>query len=301
MCDSGKSFQALRESTGIRLLVLFLSFSVLLVVAAGTGVLIKDSFGVGERTSILTGSVLQGVLAFCVPAWLTARFASDHAGEFLCIDRSPGLRAYVGVIIVYLIALPAMNQLIVWNQQMHFPEWASGLEETLREWENANSSVSEIALSAGNVWQMLAGVTVIGIVTGFSEEIFFRGAMQNVFSDSGVRRGVAVWGAAIIFSAIHFQFFGFFPRLLMGAFFGYILVWTGSLWPAVFAHALNNSIVVVTAWISGNPDEDIIGEIGRVSDGSVPWAAVFSIVATVIFFLRLREFFFNRNSSNCKI
>jgi len=211
---------------------------------------------------------------------------------FLGISESIGVRPFIGIVIVYILALPAMNQLIIWNENISFPEWASGMEATLRSWEKTNGDVAAVALSASGFMEMIAGVAVIGILTGFSEELFFRGAMQNIFRDSGVGRGTAVWITAIIFSAVHFQFFGFFPRLLMGVFFGYLIMWTGSLWPSVFAHALNNSIVVVSTWICGDSSSGMIENFGTTTDGAFPWVAVFSLVATVIFFIQLRDFFF---------
>lgn len=294
MCENHNPLGMLRRSTGVRLLVLFTSFFFLLLVAAGIGAVLMEVPAINGRTAVLLTSVVQCLLAFCVPAWLTARFSSGHPLKFLGLASSPGIRAYIGVVIVYVLALPAMNQLIIWNEQIHFPEWAAGIEATLREWERSNGEVSELALSASGFWQMIAGVCVIGVLTGFSEEVFFRGTMQNIFSDSGVGKGVAVWGAAAIFSAVHFQFFGFFPRLLMGAFFGYLLVWTGSIWPSVFAHALNNSIVVVSALICGEGSGDPVGNIGATTDGSLPWAAVFSLAATALFFFHFRNTLFKR-------
>jgi membrane protease YdiL (CAAX protease family) len=55
----------------------------------------------------------------------------------------------------------------------------------------------------------------------------------------------AVWITAFIFSAIHMQAFGLVPRMLLGALFGYMAVWSGSLWLAVLAHALNNSLTTL--------------------------------------------------------
>ena len=61
---------------------------------------------------------------------------------------------------------------------------------------------------------------------------------------------VAIWVTAFIFSAIHVQFYGFVPRMLMGAMFGYVLAWTGSLWVPIVMHFVNNGIAVVSYQIS---------------------------------------------------
>ncbi len=78
--------------------------------------------------------------------------------------------------------------------------------------------------------------------------IFFRGALQRIMATGGVSAHAAIWIAAFVFSAFHMQFFGFLPRLLIGAFFGYLLWWSGSLWLPVCAHALNNTMALVLEW-----------------------------------------------------
>lgn len=291
---------AIRESTAFRLLVLFTSFFVLLIVAAGVGALFDLLSGIDVRTKMLAASGVQCVVAFCLSAWITGKFSSSEPVSFLGLADSAPVKAYIGVLIVYFLALPAMNQLIAWNAGLHFPEWASGLENTLRGWEDANSAVTEKVLSAGSFGGMLCGVAIVGILTGFSEELFFRGGLQGIFSRSGVGVALSVWGAAAIFSAVHFQFFGFFPRLLMGAFFGYLLVWTCSLWPAVFAHALNNSIVVVSYWCYGDDSAGGIDGFGIAGEGELPWGAIASVVATTLFFWRFRGSFFQRRMDKLK-
>ena len=92
-------------------------------------------------------------------------------------------------------------------------------------------------------------------MAGLSEEILFRGTLQQLFLSSGLNRHLAIWITSIIFSAIHMQFFGFVPRLLLGAYFGYLLWWSRSLWLPVIIHAFNNSIVVYSTWKSGEISE----------------------------------------------
>ncbi len=121
------------------------------------------------------------------------------------------------------------------------------------------------------------------------------------------RLGVwSIWITAAVFSAVHLQFFGFFPRLLLGAFFGYLIYFTRSIWPGVFAHALNNSIVVASAWrspgmLAGNVTDTVAGEafsadtIGVSFDG-IPWIAIASMVALALFFRYGCRYFFSRST-----
>lgn len=282
----------LRQSTLMRLVTLLTLFFFLLLIVAASSAGIAMIPGISEKNSLLLASALQCLLAFCLPAWLTARFSSDSPAKFLSLSKDPGIKPFLGILIVYILALPAMNQLIAWNESVHFPDWASGLEESFREMEDNNKGVALRLLNGNTFGEMIISVLIVGLLTGFSEEIFFRGALQKIFLEGRMSRNIAVWSAAAIFSAMHFQFFGFFPRLLMGAFFGYLVCWSGSLWPAVFAHTLNNSVVVVSVWIIGSTDGGGIDSFGVADGSSFPADALASALATSFFFLKFRKNFF---------
>ena len=68
----------------------------------------------------------------------------------------------------------------------------------------------------------------------------FRGILQPIFQKAFQNKHIAVWLAAILFSAIHFQMQGFIPRMLLGAFLGYFYLWTNNLWVSIFAHLVFN-------------------------------------------------------------
>lgn len=277
------------------LLVLFGSFFVLIVVAS----LIASSVNgldFGDRNRLLISSAVQGVIAFFLPAWLAARVSSGAPARLLGLESSVPVRTYLGVVIAFAIGLPAINQIIVWNEGMHLPESMGAVEKVLRQWEEANGGVAEKLLSTDTVWGLVSGILVVGLLTGFCEEIFFRGALQRMFGMCGLGSQWSVWLAAFIFSAVHFQFFGFVPRLLLGAFFGYLFLYSDSIWPGVVAHALNNSIVVVSYWlISRGVSTSDAGSIGVASDGSFPWVPLASAVALAIFFIFSWRYFFSIN------
>lgn len=287
----------MRKSTGLRLAVFFGSFCVLLLISSLiSGGISKLHFG-DERTHYLLSSIVQSLLVFCVPAFLLAKYSSNNPGKWLKINTKINYKPFLGIIIVYLISLPAMEWLIEWNKNLHLPAYLNGLENTLRGWENANEAASNILLDAHGVGAILTGVLVIGILTGFSEELFFRSGFQGILVRTNLGKTTAIWLGAFFFSYMHFQFFGFFPRLLMGAFFGYLLYWTSDMKTASFAHILNNSMVVITAAFSG-------GENLTASELSIipqfPYIHIISCGLTVLFFIFLRGYFFKVSHSSIK-
>ena len=92
---------------------------------------------------------------------------------------------------------------------------------------------------------------------------------------------LAIWVTAIIFSFVHFQFYGFVPRMLMGALLGYMLCWTGSLWIAMLMHFTNNAIVTILYFIClrGGYDTTTLDAIGS---GDTLWLGILSIIVSVV-------------------
>ena len=265
----------LRGNAGLRLMVLFGAFSVCFLVLGGILLGLSAACGGDQNhTYMMLTSALQCLIVFCLPAWLCARYSSDSPGGWLGLNTSPSLKGIIGVILLFVLALPALNQVIYWNENIHFPEWASGIEKSFRDMEDQAATMTKVALDYQGIWGMLATVGVVGVLTGFSEEMFFRGALQGIMSRSRIGNTASIWIGAVVFTTMHFQFFGFVPRLLMGAMFGYLFNWSRSLWLPIFAHALNNSVVVVSNHFIGGADSDGVNGLGIVENGEIPWAAV---------------------------
>ncbi len=243
--------------------------------------------GIGDRDSILFTSVIQNILVFIIPSYIIAKIEASNTLKVLGLCRRLKLTDVLSITIIMIMATPALNQIIYWNQNMSFPESLKGIENIFREWEYQNAKTTEIILSGNSFKTLITGLIVIGIITPLGEEIFFRAGLQRILSTS-ISRHTAIWLSALVFSALHMQFFGFIPRVLLGAFFGYLYMWTGSIWGAVFAHAFNNSVIVLSSYLSacGVLSYDI-EKCGVVCHG-LPWVAILSsfLTAIIIFYYR---------------
>jgi hypothetical protein len=88
---------------------------------------------------------------------------------------------------------------------------------------------------------------------------------------------VAIWISSILFSAFHVQFFGFVPRLLLGALFGYLYYWSGNIFVPMLAHIINNSLTVIVIYLN---QQGMVSDEMVADDSAAPWPAV--IVCAII-------------------
>ena len=264
----------LRLST--RLLVLLCLMGLGLIVASIISVYMIN-------WGLLSMLTVQDVLAFIVPAIAAMAIFYRKPLHAMCLDRAPGWKAIAIVVAFYILSLPAMNWIVSFNESMSLPASMSGIEQLMRSLEDAAAETTKTLLDIHSIWELVPCVLVVGLMAGLSEEVLFRGAMLRTMQDSRLGMHAVVWIVAIVFSAIHMQFYGFIPRMLLGVWLGYLLVWTRSLWVPIIAHTLNNSTVVVMSYLAnkGVVAEDFGDHLGLPADGAIPLLAGASLVVSV--------------------
>ena len=237
---------ALRYGYPQRILIFF-GITLMSLVIAAIIMGIVTSGGV-STLSLRISTLVQDVMLFILPAVITAVMVTPYPGELLAINRGTSVNLLIIVVLTFVVSLPSMNALVAWNESLTLPAALSGVEQWMRESENAAKGAVEMLLGGTSVGDLVVSILIVGVLAGFSEEIFFRGGLQRLLASGRMSPHAAIWLTAFIFSSFHVQFFGFFPRLLLGAYFGYLLWWSRSIWLPVFAHNLNNSTVVYASW-----------------------------------------------------
>lgn len=236
----------------------------------------------------LTTVALQNLVVFILPVVVLALINKSVEGRrvlsTMWMERCPTFKSIALVVLVYIVALPAMNYLVNWNEGLHLPHALNDLERTLRAMEDDAKAITEQLLTTQSWGLMVVMVLLVGLLTGMGEEIFFRAGMLGSMRHGGVNRHVAIWVAAIIFSTIHMQFYGFVPRMLLGAWFGYLMLWSGEVWTPIIAHTLNNGAVVVCTFLANNHyiNSNYLETLGLPGEGEKPWLAVASAMVTAL-------------------
>jgi uncharacterized protein len=255
--------------------VLLVSLGVLLLMQGIAIALLPVLFNISleDLASLLTGNynIPNGRMAFLfvqglgggIGLWLAAYFISskiDKANLHWDIQFSKVKLFWVLIVLGLTLGGMFFNAFLIdFNSHLVLPESLSELEAWMKESETQMMELTKFLTDFENIQELLAGILVIGVLAGIGEEVFFRGLIQpkiRLYTGS-IHWGI--WLTAIIFSAIHMQFYGFLPRMFLGAIFGYLYVYSGSLVYPILAHIFNNSITVLLIYLSkqGKIDFDI--------------------------------------------
>ena len=238
--------------------------------------LITLKFGGDSTPAMRIAAIMQDVLLLILPAIATAMLVTRRPADLLALRVASPRRLWLpGVLaaVTLVVSTPAMNAVIAWNAKLPLPE---GLAAAMLEMEQSAAAALSVIQGHGGVGDIIVAVFVMGVAAGFAEELFFRGAFQRLLVTGRVNVHAAVWVVGIVFSLVHMQFYGFVPRMLLGVYFGYLMVWSGTVWLPIIIHALNNTLYVLNARLAG--EGSALETIG--TGDTALWAAV-SVVATV--------------------
>ena len=195
--------------------------------------------------------IIQTLGLFVVPPFVIVFLFYREVGESLQLKNLPELQVSVKVFLIMIIGLPVINLLAMWNAQINLPQWLDSVEEWMKVTEKSAEKLTEMFLSADNAGEFLINFLMIAILPAIGEELLFRGILQRYLIEWLKNKHIGVLITSILFSALHLQFFGFFPRLLLGMFFGYLLLWSRNLWLPILAHFINNGVAVIFYYIFG--------------------------------------------------
>lgn len=225
----------------------------------------------------------SSVFGFLLPAIFFARVIVRQPKTYLKTNWKFPLILLLLVFFIMLISSPLMEMLININQKMVFPPFLKGLEQWMRNMEDTAGEQTEILLKTNSPLSFAVNLLMIAILPAVAEEFIFRGCFQQIFTGWTNSIHWGVWLSAALFSAVHFQFFGFLPRMALGVFFGYFAAWSGSIWPGVLGHFLNNGAALVASFLYQR-------KMISTDQPSFDWKSyAFSILLTLILFLSYKK------------
>lgn len=221
--------------------------------------------------------LLSSLGTFLLPALSMAWLCSNTPLKYLSLEKRTSPSVYILALLAIALLMPTINLTEILNRQMIFPDFLKPIEEWMFHQEESAERLTKTLLSNNDILSLFSNLIVIAVAAAIGEEFFFRGVLQQIMGKWTKNHHVIIWTIAILFSAFHMQFYGFLPRMLLGAFLGYLLYWSGTIWLPVFIHFIYNAVVVIILSNKNLSEKDFLtGEIAQ--EQLIPYSlcAIFS-------------------------
>jgi len=267
------------------LLILVISFIVAIPIFGSEAVLnfgLISDFEDPETLAFLKYfQTMQSIGLFILPPFILGYLFYGNTKEYLHLNKPIKSSLVLLIIALMFFAGPFINLIGELNNNMVFPDWLAGIEDWMKDAEENAAKITEAFVNVQTIPALAFNVFMIAFLPAIGEELLFRGVIQRIFTNMTRNHHWGIWISAFLFSALHMQFYGFVPRVLLGAIFGYMLVWSGSMWLPILSHFLNNAIAVVGMFlIHNNYISPEFEEFGSKSD--TYYGAALSLVIVLI-------------------
>lgn len=230
-------------------------------------------------TAIRITQALTTIGAFLVPALLFAYCQNRQWFDYNAANRRPNQTMVNMVLILSVTLLPVVGVLSAFNQSI-MPQEGS-VAEFMRDMEEAANHILELVTSQRSSWDLISNILVFAVLAGICEEFFFQGSLQPLLMNWSKNPHVGILLTALIFSALHFQFYGFIPRLLLGVYLGYLFYWSRSLWLPILAHVLHNALSIMVDYTLQGRGIDTDNMQYTDVHGSLPTAAACALISAM--------------------
>lgn len=272
------------------LLLLCLLFGAILSSLVGTGLFFMFHGLSGNITQypdmMRMMQLISALGTFLLPALAVAWLCSPDPTSYLYIKRRVDVKILLLVLISMFLFSPTITLTALLNKQMVLPSFMAPIESWMKAQEALAEQLTNTLLEGSGVLTLLYNLLVIAVMAGITEEFLFRGALQRIIGQWTTNHHIVIWSAAIVFSAFHMQFYGFLPRMLLGAYFGYLLYWGRNIWIPVLAHFVNNAFAVFSMSDTRLKDNEFI--TGDISNANLlPYSAL--VIITLILFALLAQ------------
>ena len=237
----------LKQSTGIR--VFF--FLIILLISSLIGIALSTIFIFAGDTGMKIAQGLSSIMMFVVPPIVYYYFTrNEHQMQDLGLRRltPPWWLIIIGVIVMF-VSIPISTSLTTWNEGLKLGGTLQTLEDWIKTLEETAKATTEKMLNVNTFSGLLLNLLIIALIPAIGEELTFRGVLQQSLTRR-MNPHIAIILTAAIFSFIHFQFYGFLPRMFLGILMGYMFYITNSLWTCILMHFVNNGTAVVLYYLS---------------------------------------------------
>lgn len=230
----------------IALLILHFVFGIAL---GGSANFLSDS---ANLTPARVMQITSQIGLFLFPPLMLAIVVSEKPSRFLGFNAIKDYKILLPALALMFVSLPLVHGLSDLNHAIQLPSWLNGLEEWMKLKETQAEEMNHFFLSVDNLPGLGINLVMIALLPAIGEELVFRSVLQPYMMVFVRNKHLALILTALIFSFIHFQFYGLIPRFVLGLFLGYFYYWSGSILVSMLMHFVNNGAAVLGFYLYHN-------------------------------------------------
>lgn len=202
--------------------------------------------------------IISAAIMFLLPMFFTALIISKKPMAYMGFNKVGNNNQVFIVVGISLLALIFSGVLGEINSKIPIPKsW----EATFKQLEETyNSQVLSMA-RMNSFAEYIFVLVVIALAPALFEEICFRAGLQQILIHWTKKPYLAIVLTSLIFSAIHFSYYGFLPRMALGILLGLLFYYSKNIWFSILMHLLNNGISITVLYVTsvnGKPKETML-------------------------------------------
>ena len=223
-------------------------------------------------------NTLASLLAFMLPAFILAKLLSKNPFSQLGFNSVFNARQFFLLIVITFVSMVLSGAMGELNEWIPIPaKWYA----KAKEMEESNKASMMVMATMKNQADYLISLVVLAMAPAIFEEVLFRGGFQQVLIGWTNNKWSGILITSILFSAFHFSYFGFLPRVALGIVLGLIYYESKNIWFNILLHFLNNAMIVTQLYIVSKQGKSIT----KTMDESMPiwWGAIALLILVLLF------------------
>jgi uncharacterized protein len=228
--------------------------------------------------------ILQTISSFALfllPAICVAFISYQRGIAWLGFTKKFTAKQVLLVLAIMLVALFLGGGLAELNRIIPIPNgWRLKFDKMETDYNDMVASMSTMK----GIGDYLISLCIFAVTAALTEEVFFRGALQKIFSHWWKMPMLSIILTGLLFSAVHFSFYGFLTRAMLGIVLGLIYHYSGSIWLSILGHFFNNAIAVTAMFVLSNNTSISADTKTKALEGSMPlWVLAFGLLLIPLF------------------
>jgi membrane protease YdiL (CAAX protease family) len=233
--------------------------------------------------SVRVSQTAASICIFLLPALIVARMMDKQPLAYLGLRQRSSLVTYLLTVLLMLLTIVIGGSMAKINEMIPL---APQMELYFRNMEEVYMKQIEVMSQMSNWGDFFVALVVMALAPAVVEEVFFRGGFQNLMYRSTGNFWVAIIVTSLLFSAIHFSFYGFLTRLTLSIVLGLLYAQTRNLWMPILAHFINNAIGVGEIFYLRTNNQSLADGVG---DKFPIWWGVLALTAFVFLYKRFQK------------